>query len=428
MGSLITTAPWLLAALLPALPAAAGPDDPTSEDQQIRRLDELLAGIDVTKPPRGIDPAIWALRVPADNAMTAARVALGKKLYFERKLSSDGTVSCATCHDVTKGFGDAHPVSEGIEKKTGRRNAPTTLNAALLRDQFWDGRSATLEEQAGLPILNPIEMGHPTREAAIRALSADADYRRLFREAYGRDVNYGDLERAIAAFERTLIFLDAPFDDFLAGRTDALSPQAREGWRLFNGKARCAACHHLNASNPLGTDFLHHNIGVAARTRDFEALARKATGELGESPSKEKLDRLALETDLSEIGRFLVTRNRGDIGAFKTQQIRNIGLTAPYMHDGSLATLWDVMDHYNKGGEANLFLDGGVEPLDLTDGEIDAVVAFLFSLTDKRLARENQAALEQQRAQARRVRPIRDTDLSSRKVIQYEDRVFKDRR
>jgi len=399
----------------------AGAQGDAREGEQRRQLQSLRSP-DAESAPRGIDPEIWKTLIPPDNSPTPARVELGEKLYFDRKLSRDGSVSCSTCHDVRKGFSDSRPVSEGIGAKLGRRNAPSTINAALHRDMFWDGRAASLEEQAGLPILNPIEMGQPSKEAVVRTLAGDPDYPRLFKEAYGREPNYGDLER-------TLIFLDSPFDEFLNGRTEALSPDAREGWRLFSGKGRCVACHRLNASNPLGTDFLYHNIGVAARSKDFEALARKASGELGDAgASKETLDKLALETDLSELGRFLVTRRRADIGAFKTQQLRNIGLTAPYMHDGSLQTLWDVMDHYNKGGEANSFLDGGIEPLALSEKEVDQIIAFLFALTDKRFDEENEAARRKQGERARTTRPLRDLDLSLRKVLPFEDRVVERKR
>jgi len=420
--------PVLVAAFFAAACPKGKAQGDAQEGEQLQRL-HALGSRGLAKPPRGIDPDIWETLVPKDNALTPVRVLLGEKLYFDRKLSRDGSVSCATCHDVRKGFADARLVSEGIGRKLGRRNAPTTLNAALHRDQFWDGRAASLEEQAGLPVLNPIEMGQPSKEAVEKVLAADPEYGRLFKEAYGRAPNYADLERAIASFERTLIFLEAPFDDFLAGKSDAMSRDAQEGWRLFNGKARCSACHRLNPSNPLGTDFRFHNVGVAARKQNFEELVRKAAGELGEQgATKEKLDKLALETDLSELGRYLVTRNRADIGAFKTQLIRNIGLTAPYMHDGSLQTLWDVMDHYNKGGEANSFLDGGIEPLALSEQEIDQVVAFLFALTDKRFSDENEAAFKKQQERARTQRPLRDLDLSSRKVLPFEDRVFEKKR
>ena len=155
-------------------------------------------------------------------------------------------------------------------------------------------------------------------------------------------------------------------------------------------------CHPMNPSNPLGTDNRFHNVGVSARHQDFGALAKRATKALEEDPSEQKLDELALSTDMSELGRFMVTKNRSDIGAFRTPLLLNIGITPPYMHDGTVETLWDVMDHYNKGGEANLFLDGGMEPLALTDEEIDHVVAFLFTLTDDLFVQENRRQFERQ--------------------------------
>ncbi len=393
-------------------------------DQQRARLDQLLPQRDVTEPPRGVDRAIFALFVPADNEMTPARVALGKKLYFDTRLSADGTVACATCHDVSRGFTDQRPVSEGIRDQLGRRNAPTTMNTFVLQTLFLDGRAPSLEAQAKLPIVNAIEMGQPDGDAAVRAIANDPDYQRMFQDAYGRLPNYEDIGRAIAAFERTLDFLDSPFDKFLAGQMDAISPQAQDGWVLFNGKARCVSCHPMNQSNPLGTDNRFHNIGVAARHQDFEKLARQALAELQKQGGLDAVDRLALSTDLSELGRFLVTKNRSDIGGFRTSQLRNIGITAPYMHDGSMQTLWDVMDHYNKGGEANPFLDGGIEPLALSEDEINAVVALMFSMTDQRFADQNQTTLDKQRATAQTQRPFRDEALAMRKVLPFEQRVM----
>lgn len=181
----------------------------------------------------------------------------------------------------------------------------------------------------------------------------------------------------------------------------------------------------MNLSNPLGTDNRFHNIGVSARHQDFEELARKGLKALDEDPSEAKLEELALATDMSELGRFMVTKNRSDIGAFRTSMLLNIGITPPYMHDGSLETLWDVMDHYNKGGEANLYLDGGMEPLALTEKEIDQVVAFMFTLTDDRFAEENRRQLEAQRAKAQKNPPFRDEQMANRKKLAFEDRISK---
>ena len=390
---------------------------------QQRLLDGLATG--VREVPRGVDPIAWkTIYVPAANEPTAARVALGRKLFYDTRLSHDGSVACATCHDVSRGFSDRRPVSEGIGGHLGERRAPTVMNAALFETMFWDGRAPSLEEQAKLPILNPIEMGQPSAASAVAAIASDSQYRALFRKAYGTEPNYPDVGRAIASFERTLIFLDAPFDRFMAGDGRALSASAQRGFALFNGKARCVSCHMLNPSNPLGTDNRFHNIGVSAHDKNFEALARKGLAAIREGSNVQDLDRLALATDLSELGRFMITRNRADIGAFKTEQLRNVGITGPYMHDGSMQTLWDVMDHYNKGGEVNAYLDGGIEPLDLSEDEVNDVVAFLFSLTDVRFAQQNQAAYREQKARAGRVRPFRDDAVAHRRVLPFETRVM----
>ncbi len=388
-------------------------------DKQIRSVDVLVPP-DSVKTPLGVSQEVWDSLVPKQSKGTKAEVALGKKLYFETRLSGDGTVACATCHDVSRGFADQRNTSEGIGGKLGRRNAPTTLNAALLQTQFWDGRAKTLEDQARLPITNPIEMGMKDEKTAVESIAGDAEYVREFRDVYGREPNMDDIARAIAAFERTLVFLDSPFDRFLRGEDGAISADARAGWALFNGKGRCNSCHQMNTSNPLGTDSLFHNIGVSARHQDFEKLAKKALSALEKDDSEQAIDALALETELSELGRFVVTRNYGDIGSFKTQQIRNVALTAPYMHDGSLQTLWDVIDHYNKGGERSPYLDGGIEPLDLTESEIDQLVAFMFALTDVRFAKEGNAEFARQKSLAAKQRPIREKDRANRKILPFE--------
>jgi len=400
-----------------------GPHGEATMEYQLQAFAKLMPKVDWDYAPAGLDPVIWAAFIPEDNALTPQRVALGKKLYFDTRLSADGTVSCATCHDVTRGFTDQLKTSEGIKKQLGQRNAPTVLNAALLQTLFLDGRSPTLDHQAKQPIINRIEMGMPDGDAAVKAIAGDPEYQKAFKEAYGREVNYDDIGRAIGAFERTLVFMDSPFQRFLTGDANAISAEARAGWDLFNGKARCVTCHHMNLSNPLGTDNRFHNIGVSARHQDFETLGRRALKALKEDPSEKKLDELALSTEMSELGRFMVTKNRSDMGSFRTSMLLNVGITPPYMHDGSLPTLWDVMDHYNKGGEANPFLDGGMEPLALTDEEIDQVVAFLFTLTDDRFASENARQFEAQKAAAKVSRAFRDDDLAFRKKLAFEDRI-----
>jgi cytochrome c peroxidase len=421
----------ILAVVLTVARAAERPSGDVPRDEhgaastevQLQVLAKLVPGEDVSKPPADLDPVIVAAFTPEDNATTPERVELGRKLYFDKRLSDDGSVSCATCHDVTRGFTDQDPVSEGIGGQHGKRNAPTTLNVVLLQTLFWDGRSPTLDHQARQPILNPVEMGMADPASAVKAISDDPEYQKMFRKAYGRDMNYEDLGRAIGAFERTLVFVDSPFRRFLAGDKEAISADARAGFDLFNGKGRCMTCHSMNPSNPLGTDNRFHNVGVSARHQDFESLARQAIKLLQEDPSEKMLDQLAVGTDLSELGRFMVTRNRSDVGSFRTPLILNVGITPPYMHDGSMKTLWDVIDHYNKGGEPNPFLDGGIEALALEEKEIDQLVAFLFTLTDDRFADENQRQFERQREIARKDRPFRDEDMAFRRRLAFEQRV-----
>ena len=419
----------LAAALLCAAGAAHAADDnlhgALAPQAQLDLLEKLGVAPTIPKQPALVDVEFWKGIVPADNQTTPERIELGRKLFFDLHLSKDGTVACATCHNVAKGFTDQRPVSEGIGGQLGRRNAPTTLNALFFQEFFLDGRAPSLEAQAKLPIVNPIEMGQPSGDAVVQAIAGDPTYPPLFQKAYGRPPNYEDIGRAIAAFERTLVFLGSPFDRFLAGDSQAISDQAKEGWVLFNGKARCMSCHALNPSNPIGTDNRFHNIGVAARHQNFNELAKKALQALQGAQGKaglEAVDHLALETDMSELGRFMVTKDRADIGAFKTLQLRNVGVTPPYMHDGSLQTLWDVLDHYNKGGEANAYLDGGIEPLALTESEIDAVVALLFSMTDDRLKDENDRQQAAQHERSLTQRPFRDNELAMRKVLPFEER------
>ncbi|HET6304734.1 MAG TPA: cytochrome c peroxidase [Myxococcota bacterium] len=322
-------------------------------------------------PPGVLPPAI-----PDDNPPTAAKVELGKRLYFDARLSADGTVACATCHDPRQGFADPRAVSVGVGGATGVRNSPTVLNAAFLAEQFWDGRAKTLEEQALQPLVNPVEMAMPDHAAVETKLRGIPDYPPLFAAAFGDDrVTIERVGQAIASFERTLLSLDAPIDRFLAGDAKAIPEAAQRGWALYNGKARCNTCHGHVGVLPLLTDELYHNIGVAAKDVSFEDLARQVEGH------PEDLAKLSHEPGLNQLGRFLVTKERKDIGAFKTPQLRNVALTAPYMHDGSEKTLADVIEFYDRGGNPNPWLDGGMRPLGLTPQEKSDLVALLETFT-----------------------------------------------
>lgn len=360
--------------------------------------------------PPGVSPTLYELALPGGKPPDAKLVALGDKLFNDKRLSLDDSTSCATCHDPEKGFVDHKPQSEGLKKLRGQRNSPTVLNAMFNASQFWDGRAPSLEEQAKLPILNPVEMGQKSPDDVVAKVKGIAEYPPLFQEAFGREVDYDDLAAAIAAFERTQFAGDAPFDRFIAGDDKAIGAGAKRGWALFNGKGRCNACHGFSLANPIFSDQKFHNIGIAAHKTNFIELARKAVPVVRAGDEKQ-IDELALQTNFSELGRFLVTKRVNEVGAFKTPTLRNIAATAPYMHDGSLATLWDVMDHYNKGGVPNPYLDGGMQRLGLSEAEIDDMVAFLETLTSPKLAKFAAAEMGKQRAR-KNTRPERDTEVA----------------
>lgn len=348
--------------------------------------------------------------IPTDNPQTPEKIALGERLFFEPRLSVDGTVACASCHDPERAFTDARPASVGIKGRVGQRNAPTILNALYNKKQFWDGRSETLEDQAALPITNPSEMGQASLDAAVAMLRVVAEYKEEFQRVFGQDPSGLTLVRAIASYERTLISFDSPFDHFIAGDPNAIDDAAKRGWVLFNTKAKCNECHAAVKNDvTYFTDFEFHNIGIGILRHHVTPLALKAMQEIqkGDLPA---VDRAAIESDFSVLGRFLVTRQEADIASFKTPSLRNVLVTAPYFHDGKMETLWDAVDHYNKGdGLKDPWLDDDIEPLALTEDEIDDLVAFMASLTSQEYKEIGIKELARQRALARTSRPQRDT-------------------
>jgi cytochrome c peroxidase len=350
--------------------------------------------------------------VPRDNPQTPEKISLGEKLFFEGRLSVDGTVACSTCHDPARAFTDGRPVSIGIDGRTGQRNSPTILNALYNATQFWDGRAKTLEEQAALPITNPSEMGQPSLEAAVAQIAALPEYEQAFRRVFGRPINGTDVVRAIASYERTQFSFDSPFDHYMAGDKTAISDSARRGWDLFNTKARCNKCHALSEDKPDPTFFIDkdfHNIGIGIIRHNVVALACKAEQEI-DSGKIIDVDQSAVQSETSVVGRFLVTKKEKDIASFKTPNLRNVLVTAPYFHDGSQATLWDVVDHYNHGdGIRDPWLDEDMQPLALSESEIDDVVAFLATLTSAQYQKLGAKELARQRAVSRMNRPQRDT-------------------
>jgi len=333
---------------------------------------------------------------PSDNPITDAKVKLGDMIFDEKRVSSDNSVACNTCHSPRNGFTTHTAASRGVGDQIGKRNAPSILNAMFYKSMFWDGRAATLEEQATLPILNPVEMGQKDPKDVVAKLSAIPEFVEAFQKVFGRPPNWEDMGKALGAFERTRLSTEAPFDRFLHGDEKALNASQRRGWALFTGKARCGSCHTYDPALLLFGDNRFHNTGVAAAKQDLDRLAKHAA-ETAAAGNKSEIDRRALETDDSELGRFLVTQKREDIGAFKTPFLRDVLLTGPYMHDGSLETLWDVVEFFNKGGERNPFLDVEIKPLGLTASEVDDLVNFLGALTSDRFAELRAAELDRQR-------------------------------
>lgn len=298
----------------------------------------LATAAELPKLPLGLKP----VPVPADNPMTPEKVELGKQLYFDPRLSCDDTVSCASCHDPKKGWSNGNQFATGVRSQVGGRSAPTIINAAYSELQFWDGRAHRLEGQALGPIQNPIEMDHKLEDCVVK-LNKVAGYREQFRKVFNSDVTPENIAKAIAAFERIVLSGNAPYDRFKAGQQSALSPAAQRGLALFNGKGRCSACH----SGPNFSDDAFHNIGVG------------------------------MNNAKPDLGRYEVTKVTGDKGAFKTPTLREISRSGPYMHDGSLKTLEDVVDYYDKGGIANPQLDEEIFPLKLTAAEKADLITFL---------------------------------------------------
>lgn len=341
-------------------------------------------------------PEVIQKFTPADNPITDAKAKLGDMIFDERRVSSDNSIACNTCHSPRNGFTTHTEASRGVSDQIGKRNAPSILNAMFYKTMFWDGRAATLEEQATLPILNPIEMGQKDPKDVVARLAAIPEIAAGFQQVFGRPVNWEDMGKAVAAFERTRLSTEAAFDRFLHGDAKAMNASQQRGWALFTGKAHCAGCHTYDPTLPLFGDNRFHNTGATAHKQDFNQLARRAADSAAKG-NKAEIDKLALETEYSELGRFLVTQKREDIGTFKTPFLRDVALTGPYMHDGSLETLWDVVEFFNQGGEKNPFLDSEMKPLGLNDSEVEDLVNFLGALTSDRFAEVRAAELDRQR-------------------------------
>ena len=319
------------------------------------------------------------LAVTADNPQTAEKIALGRLLFNYKRFSANGSVSCASCHQADKAFADGQPVAKGINGQAGTRNTPTVVNAAFYQTQFLDGLANSLEEQALGPFMNTIEHGLTSHQAIIDIIRQDADYIKQFNTVFNVQANavtINHVVKAIASFERTLIAGNSPFDRYYFGMDQsAISVSAARGSRIFRRKGNCVTCHEISLNNALFTDNRFYNIGVGFKRLApvLEALVA------GNNP-----DDLALtDVQRSELGRFNVTKALADLGKFKTPSLRNIALTAPYMHDGSMITLEEVIEHYDKGGDKNRYIDAKIFPLHLTQQEKADLAAFMQTLTSQ---------------------------------------------
>jgi cytochrome c peroxidase len=303
-------------------------------------------------PPLGLPP----VPIPADNPPTTNTIALGRRLFYDPKLSKDNSLACASCHKPEYDFADNAKLSMGVGGVIGVRNAPTILNAAYQPFQFWDGRAMSLEQQAASPIVDPIEMNQP-HEVFLSKLAKDTIYKTLFAKAFGTpDITLGRVEKALASFERTALSGNSAFDRYqYKGDERALTPAQVRGLALFINpqKGNCAVCHTLGPQYALFTDGKFHNTGIG----------------VGD------------EGAFADVGRIHQTKIESEKGAFKTPTLRNISNTAPYMHDGSLQTLRQVVDFYAGGGNSNPYLDKEMKAIHLNGQERSDLVEFLKSLS-----------------------------------------------
>ena len=335
------------------------------------------------------------------QGVSKGKIALGETLFFDKRLSADRTTSCASCHDPATAFTSKDAIAVGIMGRSGTRNAPSIINAKFSALLFWDGRVRTLEEQVKQPLLNVTEMGLESEAELVGRLSSIPEYVTQFRRVFPkRGITLDTVAAAIAAYERSLISLNSPFDRFIKGDRNAISHNQKAGWAVFREKAKCIECHSFSMSSPLFTDFKFYNTGTAAGNPKFANLAQRAA----EIKARKSVDSgsLAHNADFSELGRFLVTHDDKDVGAFKTPTLRNVELTGPYMHDGSLKTLIDVVRFYNDGGRKNPHLHQRMHPLNLNEKEINELVEFLRALTSDDVLRQVQSSKPQTRSALQR--------------------------
>jgi len=335
-----------------------------------------------------------SLSIPANNPQTEQKIALGRAFFNDQRFSADNSVSCASCHQPEKALTDGLPVAKGINGLTGTRNTPTVINAAFYDTLFLDGRAKSLEDQALGPLLNPIEHGLKNKQKIVDVILNDDNYRRRIQEVFHiaeTEIAVGHVARAIASFERTLIAGNSLFDQYyFAGDRSRLSASAARGLLIFRRKGNCANCHEISWNNALFSDNRFYNIGVGLKRIKPVLDQFIQTIKKGTSPDQYPL----ADQQRSELGRFNVTKVIDDIGKFKTPSLRNVAVTAPYMHDGSVKTLEQVVEYYDKGGDKNRFIDKAIFPLHLSKQEKADLVAFMKSLTSPQYAQPGINSLE----------------------------------
>lgn len=333
-------------------------------------------------PPLGL-PAIAA---PADNPLTTEKIALGRLLFFDRRLSHNNTFSCAMCHVPEQGFtSNELATAVGIEGRTVRRNSPTIYNVAYLKRLFHDGRESSLEQQIWGPLLARNEMGNPSVGLVIDQIRTIPGYPELFEQAFpGKSISMETVGQALASYQRVLVSANSAFDRwYFGGEKDALSARQQAGFRVFTGKGGCSACHLVGENWALFTDDRMHNTGIG-----YERSMQKtpASTRVQIAPGETITVRGDVVADASEhrpndLGLYEITEDPDDRWKYRTPSLRNVALTAPYMHDGSLSTLKEVIEFYNRGGAENELLDPLVRPLDLSREEIGQLLSFLHTLT-----------------------------------------------
>ena len=329
---------WACVAMI-MLVACSSDEAGNEADKAVETRDTVTVDEELEKAKKMFQP-LGEFVIPVDNPISDDKIELGKQLYFDPRLSGNNTQSCMSCHAPGAGYGDGLATFIGFEGVEGSRNSPTILNAAYYQEYFWDGRAGSLEEQALGPIQSEVEMNQNLDELVVE-LKEVPQYVADFKSVFDSEITIENIAKALATFERTLIVENTAFDRFLAGDDEAISADAKEGMKLFAGKASCITCH----AGPTLSDNGYHNLGI----EDDE-------------------------------GRFAVTNNEEDKGKFRTPGLRGVGHTGPYMHDGSLTTLEEVIDYYNDGGGTHANKSELVNPLDLTEQEATYLIEFLKTL------------------------------------------------